>query len=118
MVHREEHNEGFTQVDNTVLRNVNLSFEARGFLVYLLSFPDDWNFTVRGLVKQTGVSKSTILRLMNELKAAGYIKLEKHKDKDGRFTSSSWHIYEGTFESHIPQKRNTAKTEHGLHGIR
>lgn len=118
MVHREEHNEGFTQVDNTVLRNVNLSFEARGFLVYLLSFPDDWNFTVRGLVKQTGVSKSTILRLMNELKAAGYIKLEKHKDKDGRFTSSSWHIYEGTFESHIPQKRNTAKTEHGENGTR
>ena len=118
MVHREEHNEGFTQVDNTVLRNVNLSFEARGFLVYLLSFPDDWSFTVRGLVKQTGVSKSTILRLMNELKASGYIKLEKHKDKDGRFTSSSWHIYEGTFESHIPQKRNTAKTEHGKNGTR
>ena len=118
MVHRNEHNEAFTQIDNSVLRNVNLSFEARGFLVYLLSFPDDWSFTVRGLVKQTGNSKSTILRLMNELKAAGYIKLEKHKDKYGKFTSSSWHIYESAFESHIPQKRNTAKTEHGENGTR
>ena len=118
MVHREEHSENYTVIDNFVLQNINLSWEARGFLAYLLSLPNDWSFTVRGLVKQTGTSKSTILRLMNELKAAGYIKLEKHKDKDGRFTSSSWHIYEGTFESHIPQKRNTAKTEHGLHGIR
>ena len=118
MVHREDHKENFTIIDNFVLQNINLSWEARGFLVYLLSLPNDWSFTVRGLMKQTGSSKSTILRLMNELKAAGYIKLVKNKDKDGRFTSSSWHIYESAFESHISQKRNTAKTEHGENGTR
>ena len=118
MVHREEHNESYTVIDNAVLQNVNISFEARGFLCYLLSLPNDWTFTVRGIVKQTGCSKSVILRLMDELKTAGYIKLERKQDKQGRFTQSSWHIYETPCEYHISQKRNTAKTEHGNNGTR
>lgn len=118
MVHREEHNESYTVIDNAVLQNVNLSFEARGFLCYLLSLPNDWTFTVRGIVKQTGCSKSVILRLMDELKTAGYIKLERKQDTKGRFTQSSWHIYETPCEHHITQKRNTVKTEHGDYGTR
>ena len=118
MVHREEHNESYTVIDNAVLQNVNLSFEARGFLCYLLSLPNDWTFTVRGIVKQTGCSKSVILRLMDELKTAGYIKLERKQDTKGRFTQSSWHIYETPCEHHIAQKRNTVKTEHGDYGTR
>lgn len=116
MVHREEHNESYTVIDNCVLQNVNLSWEARGFLVYLLSLPNDWNFTVRGIVKQTGSSKSVVLRIMEELKAAGYIRLERKKDKNGRFIQSSWHVYEVPCDNHIIQKRNTVKTEHGKNG--
>ena len=118
MVHREEHNESYTVIDNAVLQNVNISFEARGFLCYLLSLPNDWCFTVRGIVKQTGCSKSVILRLVDELKAAGYLKLERKQDKHGRFTQSSWHIYESPYEHHNIEKRNTVKTEHGENGTR
>ena len=116
MVNREEHNESFTIIDNALLQNVNLSFETRGFLAYLLSLPDDWNFTVRGLVKMTGCNKSVIQRLMNELRAAGYIQLVRNKDKSGKFTQSSWIIYEDAFKSHIPQKRYTEETVHGENG--
>jgi len=118
MVHREEHNESYTVIDNAVLQNVNISFEARGFLCYLLSLPNDWCFTVRGIVKQTGCSKSVVLRLVDELKAAGYLKLERKQDKQGRFTQSSWHIYESPYEHHNIEKRNTVKTEHGENGTR
>ena len=117
MVHREEHNESYTVVDNAVVQNVNLSWEARGFFVYLLSLPDNWSFTVRGLVKQTGSSKSVILRLMNELKAAGYISLSLHKDDSGTFTTSTWDIYEKA-SPRAPQLPNTAITEHGENGTR
>lgn len=121
MVHREEHNESFTIIDNAVLQNVNLSFEARGFMAYLLSLPDDWGFSVRGLVKQTGVSKSVILRLMNELQAEGYIKLKRNKDSMGKFTASTWDVFEGAKAPdslHNIQTRNTANTEHGKSGTR
>ena len=94
MVHREEHNEGFTIIDNAVLLNVNLSWEARGFFAYLLSLPDDWNFNVKGLAKQTGATEHTIKRLLRELQAEGYIKLTRHTDARGKVTRWSWDIYE------------------------
>lgn len=94
MVHREEHNEGFTQVSNAVLRNVNLSWEARGFLCYLLSLPDDWSFSIKGLVKQTGATEHTIKRLVKELQIEGYVVLTRHINERGKVTKWTWDIYE------------------------
>jgi hypothetical protein len=94
MVHREEHDAGFTQVSNAVLRNVNLSWEARGFLAYLLSLPDDWSFSIKGLVKQTGATEHTIKRLVKELQAEGYIVLTRHTNDKGKVERWSWDIYE------------------------
>lgn len=94
MVHREEHNEGFTQVSNAVLRNVNLSWEARGFLCYLLSLPDDWSFSIKGLVKQTGATEHTIKRLVKELQIEGYVVLTRHTNERGKVTKWTWDIYE------------------------
>lgn len=94
MVHREEHNENFTIVDNAVIQNCNLSWEARGFFLYLLSLPDDWSFSVKGLVKQTGATEYTVKRVLKELQAEGYIVLTRHTDKNGKVTNWSWNIYE------------------------
>lgn len=94
MVHREEHNEGFTLIDNAVLSNVNLSWEARGFLCYLLSLPDDWSFSIKGLVKQTGATEHTVKRLVKELQIEGYIVLTRHTNDKGKVERWSWDIYE------------------------
>ena len=94
MVHREEHNEGFTQVSNAVLRNVNLSWEARGFLCYLLSLPDDWSFSIKGLVKQTGATEHTVKRLVKELQLEGYVVLTRHTNDRGKVVKWTWDIYE------------------------
>ena len=114
MVHREEHNENFTLVDNSVLKNVNLSWETRGFFVYLLSLPDNWEFSIRGLVKQTGTSESVIRRLLTELKEEGYISLKKHTDKNGRIVKWTWDIYEsGTETLHLRKSPQVVKTTSG-----
>lgn len=94
MVHREEHNESFTIIDNAVLQNVNLSFEARGFMAYLLSFPNDWSFSISGIVKSSGTSESVVRRLLAELQAEGYIVINRHIDKNGRVTRWSWDLFE------------------------
>lgn len=107
MVNRQEHNEHYTMIDNAVLGNVNLSWEARGFLAYLLSLPDDWSFSLGGLVKRTGSSRSVILRMLQELQAAGYVVINRHKDSHGRFTRCTWDIYE-----HAPIP--TAEGEKGI----
>ena len=111
MVHREEHNEGYTIVDNAVLKNVNLSWEARGFFVFLLSLPDNWEFSIRGLVAMTGSSESVIRRLLKELQIEGYIALKKHTDKNGRITKWTWDIFETA--NHLCKKPQVVKTTSG-----
>ncbi len=94
MVHRGEHNESFTIIDNAVVQNTNLSWEARGFFAYLLSLPDDWSFSIQGLVKQTGASEHTVKRLVKELQIEGYIVLTRHTNDKGKVERWSWDIYE------------------------
>lgn len=114
MVNREDHNEHFTLVDNAVLQNVNLSWEARGFFAYLLSLPDDWSFSLRGLVKMTGTSETVIRRLLDELKTYGYITMTRHTNEQGKFTSCTWDIYEKpSAENHLSKKPQVDKTTCG-----
>lgn len=119
MVHREEHNQNFTLVDNSVLKNVNLSWEARGFFVYLLSLPDNWEFSIRGLVTMTGSSESVVRRLLKELQVEGYISLKKHTDKSGRITKWTWDIYESApiHLTELPQVANTTSGENHIWNV-
>ena len=116
MVHREEHNQNFTIIDNVVLQNVNLSFEARGFFAYLLSFPDDWSFSLRNLAKQTGQSVGVLRRLLGELQAEGYISITRHKDELGKFTVCSWDLYEGAITAQTTHKSKTPQVENATSG--
>lgn len=94
MIHRAEHDNEFTRVKNSLINDERLSFEARGFMVFILSLPDNWNFSVRGLIKQTGLNMSVVERLMSELKKCGYAESKKARDSRGRITAHSWDFYE------------------------
>lgn len=116
MVHREEHGDSFTIIDNGVLQNVNLSFEARGFFAYLLSLPDDWKFSIAGLVKLTGASESVVRRLLNELQVEGYIKINRHTNDRGRVTRWTWDIYEAAIRPESVQMLKSPDVETATSG--
>lgn len=121
MIHRDEHRENYTVISNKVLTDTRLSFETRGFLVYLLTFPDDWNFTVRNLARFLGCSTDKIIRLSKELKENGYIYQSQKCDEKGRFGAIEWEISEDctVFENHRVRKTpNTEKVEHGENRVR
>ena len=43
----------FTQIDNEVLQNNSkLSWKAKGILAVMLSFPDDWSYSIADLIKR------------------------------------------------------------------
>ena len=44
-----ERNTGYTVMSNHHLRNKNLSLKAKGLLSQMLSLPDDWDYTLKGL---------------------------------------------------------------------
>ena len=47
---RVEKNKGFTVMSNYHLRDKNLSLKAKGLLSYMLSLPEDWDYSIDGLV--------------------------------------------------------------------
>ena len=48
-VFRVEKNRGYTVMSNHHLRNKDLSLKAKGLLSQMLSLPEDWDFTLKGL---------------------------------------------------------------------
>lgn len=94
MIHRDEHQNNFVVVSTAILEDERLSWEARGFLLFLLSFSDSWSFNVRGLISLTGSTRSKIERLIKELKNAGYIKQRQVKNTRGQFKTTEWDVYE------------------------
>ena len=48
-VFRIERTHDYTVMSNHHLKNQQLSLKAKGLLSMMLSFPDDWNYSERGL---------------------------------------------------------------------
>ena len=61
-VFRIERTRDYTVMSNHHLRNANLSLKAKGLLSMMLSLPEDWNYTTRGLAKicKEGVDAHTL----------------------------------------------------------
>lgn len=94
MIHRAKYRDKYLRLDYQTARDARLSFEARGLLVYMLTMSDSWDFTIRGLASQTGKSERVIMRIVKELKTAGYIVQKKQHDGKGHFGCYEWHVYE------------------------
>ena len=73
-VFRVEKTKDFTVMSNHHLRNKTLSLKAKGLLSLMLSLPEDWDYTTKGLVQicKEGVdSISTALKAFINLSALG-----------------------------------------------
>ena len=93
-VFRIERTRDYTVMSNHHLRNANLSLKAKGLLSMMLSLPEDWNYTTRGLAKICKEGVDAIGAALRELEAAGYIVRHKLRDRQGRISDTEYVIYE------------------------
>ena len=93
-VFRIERTRDYTVMSNHHLRNANLSLKAKGLLSMMLSLPEDWNYTTRGLAKICKEGVDAIGAALRELEAAGYIVRHKMRDRQGRISDTEYVIYE------------------------
>ena len=93
-VFRIERTRDYTVMSNHHLRNANLSLKAKGLLSMMLSLPEDWNYTTRGLAKICKEGVDAIGAALRELERAGYIVRHQKRDKSGRITDTEYVIYE------------------------
>ena len=91
---RTAHKSSFTVIDNQVFKS-NLSLKARGLLCTMLSLPDNWEFSEKGLQMILPADGQTSVRTaIKELEANGYLTRERIRDDKGKFTDWLWTISE------------------------
>ena len=93
-VFRIERTRDYTVMSNHHLRNEKLSLKAKGLLSMMLSLPDDWNYTTRGLAKICKEGVDAIGGALRELERAGYIVRHQMRDRQGRISDTEYVIYE------------------------
>ena len=89
--------EGYTIMSNHHLRDQNLSHSARGLLSFLLSLPENWDYSFNGLVAISKEGKDAVRSMINELKEAKYIKISQYRDEKGWF-KSKYDVYEYPYD--------------------
>lgn len=58
---------GYTVLPNQILRDENLSLQAKGLFCMMASFPEDWEFTTAGLAKVAGCGREKITNALCNL---------------------------------------------------
>lgn len=75
----------YSCINNQPIRNTELTWAARGLLIFLLSMPDDWTANVEHLTTQGPSGRDHIYSLLKELEIGGYLTRTKKKDDRGRW---------------------------------
>lgn len=90
---RVNKNRNYTVMSNHHLRDRNLSLRAIGLLSKMLSLPDDWDYSVPGLVAICQESKNIIQGALKELEKNGYLVRTMTRDSSGHI-GYNYDVYE------------------------
>ena len=90
---RNPNRENFTIIANYALKDKNLSLKSRGLLITMLSLPDNWQFSEKGLEKILPKDGQASIRSgLKELEELGYLVRERTRDELGRMSRVEWTI--------------------------
>ena len=93
-VYRVERTRDYTVMSNYHLKDTTLSLKAKGLLSMFLSFPEDWNYSTRGLAKICKEGVEAVGNTIKELEKASYIVRRQLRGANGRITDTEYIIYE------------------------
>ncbi len=93
-VFRIEKTKNYTVMSNYHLKDRKLSLKAKGLLSMMLSLPEEWNYTTRGLASICKEGVDSIGTALKELECAGYIKRSRLRNKKGKIIDTEYLIFE------------------------
>ena len=102
-VFRIEKTRDYTVMSNHHLRNKNLSLKAKGLLSLMLSLPEDWDYTTKGLAKICKDGIDSICTCIKELEQQGYVIRERVRNEKGQLTTALYTILEQP-ETALPEQ--------------
>lgn len=84
-VFKIEKNRNYTIMSNYHLRDKKLSYKAKGLLSFMLSLPEDWDYSINGLVAVSKEGVKAIKNILQELQKYGYLVINKKQNEIGQF---------------------------------
>ena len=88
-----EKNSNYTVMSNYHLRDRSLSYKAKGLLSFMLSLPEDWDYSLVGLCSISKESRDGTRSILKELQEHHYVEIEKVRGDKGYF-EYNYLIYE------------------------
>ena len=64
--------ENYSTISNVFLRDDRLSLKSKGLLALIMSLPNDWEYTINGIIKVVKEGKASVYTALSELKEFGY----------------------------------------------
>lgn len=104
-VFRIEKARDYTVMANHHLRNTKLSLKAKGLLSLMLSLPEDWDYTTKGLAKICKDGVDSICSTVNELEEHGYVIRERIRNTKGQLTDIQYTILEQPKPTQLGQEK-------------
>lgn len=93
-VYKESGN--FVTVHKSFIHDDNLSWKAKGILLYLLSRPDDWRIYETELNKHSSDGRDSLRTGIKELEEAGYIHRTRKRNEKGQLREYEYQVFEQT----------------------
>ena len=93
-VFRVERTRDFTVMSNHHLRNTALSLKAKGLLSLMLSLPEEWDYTIKGLAHICKDGVDSISSTVKELEGNGYVVRERIRNEKGQMGDIEYIIRE------------------------
>ena len=102
---RVEKTKNYTVMANYHLRDKRLSLKAVGLLSKMLSLPEEWDYTTRGLAAICKDGVDAIGAALKELENCGYLVRHRLRDDRGRMRDTEYVIYESPHTA-LPDTEN------------
>ena len=114
-VFRIEKNKNYTVMANYHLRDISLSLKAKGLLSLMLSLPEDWDYTTKGLAFICKDGVDSICSTVKELEKAGYVQRRRLRNELGHLAEIEYTILEkpvrtAASEESLPDSSEKAST--------
>lgn len=93
-VFRVNKTKDYTVMSNHHFKNKNLSLKAKGLLSLMLSLPDNWNYSIKGLVALSKDGRDSVMAAIKELVAEGYIVRRRLRNAKGQAADTEYIISE------------------------
>ena len=84
----------YVMINIAPMQDINLSTRERGLLFTIMSLPDNWEFSVRGLAKILPDGRESLSNSLNLLEKKGYLTRTQQRSGNGGFAGNVIEVHE------------------------